>query len=475
MILLRYLALYVSLTVIAMGKWLDRKFQDFEFEQILFHIQLSEDQVLQTDYSLVENFLKNTLGAALLVLLLLAAAFWVAERRSGVWATVLVRARAYLMSWLGLSAVFLSGAAYFALLNVKLPDGRVEDKDWLAELYVKPELVQRPAKKKNLVLIYGESFEKSLDAIYPNDKLFQPVSFDHLPHVSVPRFKQAFGASWTIAGIMGSQCGLPLKPVGMLNRNRIGENTHKFLPGADCLPDILAEDGYHNIFIGGAYTEFSGKSRYLKQHGYGEIHGRVEFLDRNPKLPLNNWGVQDDDLFKFAKQRYLQLKREHKPFNLTMLTLGMHIPEGFPAPSCPRKFNDYRDSIYCTSYLVRDFVDFVAQNDPEGDVKVVVMGDHLTMRPYPKAKPEWEASRSIFNALLAKSDLPTLNKQEIVHFDMYPTLLEFMGYEVKGGRAGMGCSAIGASRCDSLAADPLLDAKLQRHSDFYYTLWTQDD
>ena len=93
MILLRYLALYVSLTVIAMGKWLDRKFQDFEFEQILFHIQLSEDQVLQTDYSLVENFLKNTLGAALLVLLLLAAAFWVAERRSGVWATVLVRAR----------------------------------------------------------------------------------------------------------------------------------------------------------------------------------------------------------------------------------------------------------------------------------------------------------------------------------------------------------------------------------------------
>lgn len=78
------------------------------------------------------------------------------------------------------------------------------------------------------------------------------------------RLHQADGAHWTIAGIVASQCGVPLK-VSLLpppEDRRFG--LRAFLPGARCLSDILRERGYENVFMNGPDLAFADLGTFLR-------------------------------------------------------------------------------------------------------------------------------------------------------------------------------------------------------------------
>jgi phosphoglycerol transferase len=52
--------------------------------------------------------------------------------------------------------------------------------------------------------------------------------------------------------------------------------------------------------------------------------------------------------------------------------------------------------------------------------------------------------RGIFN-LVVGQDLPPANRDELLSYDMLPTLVELAGMHVLGERLGLGYSAVGAS------------------------------
>ena len=52
-----------------------------------------------------------------------------------------------------------------------------------------------------------------------------------------------------------------------------------------------------------ASASFAGKGMFLQAHGYDEVLGREDWLAVNPDVALNQWGLNDDDLFKIAWQR----------------------------------------------------------------------------------------------------------------------------------------------------------------------------
>jgi phosphoglycerol transferase len=83
-------------------------------------------------------------------------------------------------------------------------------------------------------------------------------------------YQQAPGTGWTIAGIVSTQCGLPLRT---FLRNASGDNATGFLNNAVCLGDTLADKGYLNIFMNGADLSFAGKGKFIAKHGYTQNYG----------------------------------------------------------------------------------------------------------------------------------------------------------------------------------------------------------
>ena len=323
-------------------------------------------------------------------------------------------------------------------------------KDFFDENYIAPSKIDisfNENNSKNLVLIYVESLETT----YSNTKLYNKDllhSLNQLNGTSFLEFREVPTTGWTMASIVASQCSVPLKELSKIDHTRSegnrlndqGERVKNFLPGATCLGDILKDNGYHNVFMGGAYTAFAGKEKFLKSHGYDEIYGREEWLRMGAKRrDIHTWGLFDGVLFLKAKHKLKQLHDYGDRFNLTILTLDTH--EGAISKVCKQKGRDMVDSIECASDQLYDFVMFAKDNGYLNDTNIVIMGDHLNFGNYASKKNNTISDRYIFNKFI--SNYPIIkNREEILHFDMLPTILEFIGFDINGGRLGLGYSAI---------------------------------
>lgn len=93
--------------------------------------------------------------------------------------------------------------------------------------------IKFPARKRNLVVLYLESFERTyLDqTIFPG---LAPHMVELEPQaLSFSNIGQFYGDGWTIAGMVSSQCGVPLA-LPPAQGNAMSGMSH-FLPGAICL------------------------------------------------------------------------------------------------------------------------------------------------------------------------------------------------------------------------------------------------
>ena len=118
-----------------------------------------------------------------------------------------------------------------------------------------------PMPKLNLVYIYGESLERTYfdDEAFPNLTpelgALKNASLDFSHTMQLP------GTDYTIAGMVASQCGIPLFAPFEGNASA---SLSSFFPQNICLGDILKNSGYENYFVQGANLRFAGKDVFLK-------------------------------------------------------------------------------------------------------------------------------------------------------------------------------------------------------------------
>ena len=316
--------------------------------------------------------------------------------------------------------------------------------DYFAEHYVPPASVKLvPGPRKNLVLVYVES----LVVAYRREDLFGRnllAGLDALKPVSFGSYEQMPGTGWTIAAMVATQCGIPLQPVGFLEPHDQGELIAAFLPGAVCLGDILHAQGYRNVFFGGAALEFSGKGKFLLGHRYDEVYGRDEWIrEGTPKSHISGWGLHDDDLFTNAKRKLRELHEAGQPFNLTLLTVDTHWPSGFVSAGCKaRGAKKLDDVVACSVDQVADLVQFIRDSGMDADTSVVVLGDHISPPNALADQLDRVPRHTIYNGFFAPA-APAPNRGQVLHFDMLPTILDFIGLHPQGGRLGLGQSAFG--------------------------------
>lgn len=234
--------------------------------------------------------------------------------------------------------------------------------------------VSLPTQPVNLILVYLESFSEMLteNEDYPDltprlDAMKRRFKSDQTNYSS---------AYVTIEGIANSQCGTLMN---MDYANNSLTTAKGRLPALPCLGDILHEAGYKQVYLGGSGLEFAGKGAFLNEHGYDEVLGWEHWLDGGYRQTENLWGLPDTILFDEAFDRIRQLQSQSIPFNLTMLTLGTHLP-GFQYDGCPEYTGvaneAFLNGIHCTDYLVGKFVDQLEAQGVLGNSVLLIQGDH---------------------------------------------------------------------------------------------------
>lgn len=307
---------------------------------------------------------------------------------------------------------------------------------------------------KNLVVLYLESVEST----YFDEDLFPGL----LPNLRRLReastyftgIAQTPGAGWTIAGLVNTQCGVPLATPGP-DVNDMGR-VRQFLPKAKCLAEHLADNGFRTVYLGGASGEFAGKGRFLEQHGFADVRDKTYFQTRRGASAddVAGWGAYDDELLDSAYREFVELSQKGEPFALFALTMDTHHPHGHISPSCDGM--NYGDgslktlnALRCADQLVGRFIQAIRTSPHYANTTLVVLSDHLAMVNDAKHLVDKAVKREnllmIFDSALAAGE----RHVEGSMVDVGASLLDLLGAE--DTRLGFGRSLL-APRDGSSAA-----------------------
>ncbi|MFH7828043.1 phosphatidylglycerol--membrane-oligosaccharide glycerophosphotransferase [Kluyvera chengduensis] len=242
-----------------------------------------------------------------------------------------------------------------------------------------------PKPKLNLVYIYGESLERTYfdDEAFPN--LTPELGALKNESLDFSHTMQLPGTDYTIAGMVASQCGIPLFAPFEGNASA---SLSSFFPQNICLGDILKNSGYENYFVQGANLRFAGKDVFLKSHGFDYLYGAEELKTTvaDPSYK-NDWGYYDDTVLDEAWKKFESLSREGKRFSLFTLTVDTHHPDGFISRTCNRKkyeiggkANQSFSAVTCSQENIAEFINKIKASPYFKNTIIVVSSDHLAMK-----------------------------------------------------------------------------------------------
>ena len=296
-----------------------------------------------------------------------------------------------------------------------------------------------PGKPRNLIVILMESMETNFEHYTPEivERKNNNTNFS-------PGGMNVAGTSWTIAAITAKLCGIPLNmPMGI---NEYLGKLPTYLPGAKCLMDYLRDFGYNQIFVQGSSGSFTQINDFCEVHGSLELHD-LEYYKQNGLISKDYrvfWGIEDRKLYHFIKGDLERLSHANKPFALYMSTMDTHLPEGYVDSKCAEEFADvvgkYPKALRCASKQLDDFLKWAELQPWYANTTISIMGDH-TM-PSLSVKAGVPRSDSLYwtNFIINSAVTIPVRERQYSSLDMFPTLLEAMGFKLENRSAGLGRS-----------------------------------
>lgn len=360
-----------------------------------------------------------------------------------------------------LAIIYLSGAGIY-FYAIQTPSQLYEQE------YVEPneKEIILPQKKRNLVLIFLESFEQNFQyAQYYDDNLIKNLSALQKTGNHAKNYHSLGGTNYSIAALVSAHCGIPLR---YRNERTIWENKY-FLPQAICFPEILHQHGYQTKIIKAADIDYSQTRLFAKAHGYDEAMGIYELQTKYPELQQKQYqgtfgGLNDRTLFEYAKKELAEFAPD-KPFMLTLFSLDTHSPTSYQDKNCPTKFNDLRDAVMCTDSIVQKFLEWFEQSPYYDNTTVVILGDHLL--PV-RIKTNGHPVRSTYNAFLNYPQGLSIDaKRHYSTLDIPATILESLNIKLKSHGFGLGRSLFSKEKtlAEKISAD--LNLQLIKPSEIY--------
>ena len=362
---------------------------------------------------------------------------------------------------------------------------QISPSTWIEDNYVSPAdaAITWPTKKRNLIYIFLESMESSYassdDGGYYTENLIPELTELATENINFSNRETGIGGAvsvpstgWTVAGMFAQTSGLPLKlPVEGNSMN----NYSTFFPGVTSVGQLLEEEGYKNYIMFGSDKAFAGRGNYFSQHGDYEVDD-YNWAAETGKIPEGYsvfWGFEDNRLFDMAKEKLLEISQNDEPFNLTLLTVDTHFPDGYRCELCQKEHDtDYKDALSCSSRQVYAFVNWIQQQDFYENTTIVISGDHLTMSAAVNEEIPQEYQRSIYNCIINSVAEPvSAQNRSFSTMDMFPTTLAALGCKIKGERLALGTNLFSDKKTllETYGYDEVADG-LSKRSSFYNSL-----
>ena len=302
--------------------------------------------------------------------------------------------------------------------------------------YKLPEI--KIKKKMNIVYIYAESLERTYfnNEIFPN--LVENLKEIQKQSIDFTNMSQPAATGWTIGGMVASQCAIPL--FSKSGGNSMG-GSDQYLSGATCLGDILKDASYNLSYIQGASTKFSGKDKFYNTHKFDEIYGRDELLDTlEDKSYVNGWGLYDDTVFDMAYDNFEKLSKRNEPFELLVMTLDTHHPNGHISKTCKEKnllygngSNEILNAVKCSDYLISKLINKIKNSQYAKNTIVILASDHLAMRNTATNLLNKGTRRDLFLIIDPNNkDYIRIDKKALP-FDITPIILDRLEVDVDFG------------------------------------------
>ena len=306
-------------------------------------------------------------------------------------------------------------------------------------------------QKKNLIFIMLESMGTEHIPNLPELKSIQNryLSFQ-------PGGKSIATQGWTIGSQIAKYCAVPLKfPVY--------DSIQRFMPNVRCMQDFLNDYGYKQLFVQGTDRKFASLGNFFETHSNIEMHDYVYFKDKVTNR--SGWGIDDMTLFEELKSDISKIAKEPHPFAVYAMTMDTHWPMGFVNEKCADKERSNRKEYYiqalkCSSKYVDDFIKWSSEQEWFKNTVIVIQGDHMIPTMLRKLLQMPKSDSNFWYNVFVNTNIPQKKERDFSGFDMYPTILEMMGFDIWGHRIGLGTSLmsdektllelLGAKSLDSL-------------------------
>lgn len=441
------LLLLASVAWVATVRWVMATWAHLTLEQLIYQLNAP---MTGTGSDIILQGVVN-IGVPLLVCIVLLVLVF---RR--------LRSRGAVLLCVGLALVCDAAAGVYAWDNLdagEYIENQSQESTFIEDHYVDPQqtALTFPEQKRNLIYIYLESMETTF-ADEASGGGFAENTIPELTRLALDN--ECFagdtgvlnggyampGTTWTMGALFGQTSGLPLQLAFEDN----GMNSQSsFFSGVTCLGDILAENGYRQVFLIGSDARFGGRQLYFQSHGGYEIQD-YHYALTNGLIGEGDsgvWGYKDKALFANAKRTLTELAAGGQPFNLTMLTVDTHFEDGDPCELCPDTFGDnqYANVMACSSKQVAEFVQWIQQQDFYENTTVIITGDHPTMDSDFCNDVSADYDRRTYTAYLNAAAVSQGTARTFTTFDNFPTTLAAMGVEIDGNRLGLGTNLFSAT------------------------------
>jgi phosphoglycerol transferase MdoB-like AlkP superfamily enzyme len=245
-------------------------------------------------------------------------------------------------------------------------------------------------------------------------------------------FSNAYGTNPTIENLLLNS---PIKGISQSRASKISFDMSTILP--------FKRSGYSTLFLSGGSSSWRNHNQFWPRQGFDEYIGRST-IEKHYQVACDNpWGVYDEYLFNYLKEKLLQKQSEAQPSFTFVLTTNNHTPTRIPKEYKSPKFDleklgfraddtIHEEMLRGYQYQTNAFGAFLTwlKNSPlKDDVIVVATGDHIRKgySDYFSTKMQYLKYAVLTYFYVPKQyDRLKNSSKEVVgsHNDIFPTLYE---------------------------------------------------
>ena len=480
------MVLFAALTILAGAStlWVFRTWPHLTMQELMFTIQ---SPVEGTNKEMILDYIVFCIPVTVIVMAALIAGLVITRMKKGY--------RIMAAAVPAVSVILLAGTVYTAWERLDIADYAANSgavSSFIDENYVDPAGTELtfPEQKRNLIYIFLESMETT----YADEENGGAFSENYIPELTeLAEENEDFSGAdaglnggtaltsttWTAAALFGQTTGLPLSiPI---DGNSM-DTQESFLPGVTSLGDILEQQGYRQTFMIGSDGNFGGRSLYFTDHGNYDIKDYYYYQSQG-KFDKDYWvwwGFEDQKLFEYAKEELTALAAQDQPFNFTLLTVDTHFEDGYVCGLCGNEHgeNQYGNVLSCSSRQIKEFVEWIRQQDFYENTTIVISGDHPTMDKDFCEGIDDAYERKVYTAYINSAVTPKDPEWTRAYstFDNYPTTLASLGVSIEGERLGLGTNLFSSrSTLTEVYGNPYINQELTRKSELMDQLTEEID